>query len=352
MFYQCSSLSQVPESLPATTLAESCYNLMFYECTSLTVAPELPAPSLVDGCYGSMFKGCTNLSRVTCLATDISAFNCTYSWLNNVPAAGTFIRAPKPTPWERTGDGIPSGWEQTVPVGKVVSTDGNCYASASAATAAGKTPCALIFYAGNVGETDATFRAGLAIALQDCSTTHEWGNKGTEQDQSVFPNVSSISAANADLNGIRKTLAMVNFTGTDVSGREARGFNSPAAPSYTSGWFLPTAGQWNLFLKYCGQEIDTAVWGGFQHGASGTVTVNKALTDVGGTSFNGDTYGYWTSSQNGADYAVRVVFDPSYGLAFGEQDKGAYYTHVRPFLAFTFDSQGLNDYNPYEEQIW
>lgn len=48
--------------LPATTLAEECYDSMFRNCTSLTTAPELPATTLVTYCYGSMFEGCTSLT--------------------------------------------------------------------------------------------------------------------------------------------------------------------------------------------------------------------------------------------------------------------------------------------------
>ena len=61
MFRQCTSLTIAPE-LPATTLAESCYYGMFEECTSLIVAPELPATTLAFNCYGSMFEECTSLT--------------------------------------------------------------------------------------------------------------------------------------------------------------------------------------------------------------------------------------------------------------------------------------------------
>lgn len=47
--------------LPATTLADFCYNSMFSSCTSLTTAPALPATTLVSDCYHSMFNGCTSL---------------------------------------------------------------------------------------------------------------------------------------------------------------------------------------------------------------------------------------------------------------------------------------------------
>ena len=61
MFYGCTSLTTAPE-LPATTLAEYCYGSMFEDCTNLSTAPELPAMTLADNCYHEMFYSCTNLS--------------------------------------------------------------------------------------------------------------------------------------------------------------------------------------------------------------------------------------------------------------------------------------------------
>ena len=61
LFYYCTQLTSAPE-LPATTLANSCYEGMFMGCTSLTTAPELPATSLANSCYAGMFKGCTSLT--------------------------------------------------------------------------------------------------------------------------------------------------------------------------------------------------------------------------------------------------------------------------------------------------
>ena len=109
MFMNCTSLTTAPE-LSATTLADGCYNSMFYNCTSLTTAPKLLATTLADYCYTSMFKGCTSLSSITCLATDISALNCTSGWVRNVSPNGTFTKAASMTSWTSGNDGIPSGW--------------------------------------------------------------------------------------------------------------------------------------------------------------------------------------------------------------------------------------------------
>ena len=109
MFYDCASLTNAP-SLPATTLAGSCYESMFKSCTSLTTAPELPATTLAQYCYSSMFNGCSKLSAVTCLATDITESGCTTDWLEGVAATGTFTKASDMTSWETGASGIPSGW--------------------------------------------------------------------------------------------------------------------------------------------------------------------------------------------------------------------------------------------------
>lgn len=109
MFSGCDSLTIAPD-LPATTLTNHCYYGMFSCCSSLTTAPELPATILEVSCYEYMFNSCTSLTSITCLATDISAKDCTSSWVNNVASSGTFIKNPSMTSWAISISGIPSGW--------------------------------------------------------------------------------------------------------------------------------------------------------------------------------------------------------------------------------------------------
>ena len=75
MFYGCTSLTQAP-ALPAMTLAESCYGGMFNQCTALTQAPALPATTLARGCYFSMFQGCTGLTQAPALPATVLATRC------------------------------------------------------------------------------------------------------------------------------------------------------------------------------------------------------------------------------------------------------------------------------------
>ena len=109
MFKDCKSLTTAPE-LPATTLVNACYSEMFRNCTSLTSAPELPATKLESSCYIFMFDGCKSINYIKCLATDISARNCTIGWLGNVSSTGTFVKNSAMSSWTTGNNGIPSNW--------------------------------------------------------------------------------------------------------------------------------------------------------------------------------------------------------------------------------------------------
>jgi hypothetical protein len=110
MFNNCSSMTQGPSILPATTVYPGCYNNMFGGCGSLIVAPELPAKTLASRCYYRMFMSCTSLNYIKCLATDISASSCLTDWTLGVPANGTFIKDANMFGWPTGTAGIPSGW--------------------------------------------------------------------------------------------------------------------------------------------------------------------------------------------------------------------------------------------------
>ena len=95
--------------LPAT-LSPYCYYEMFKTCKALTTAPTLSATSLVDNCYKDMFLNCNKLNYIKCLATDISATDCTDGWVNGVSPEGTFVKAVSMNDWTTGTSGIPSGW--------------------------------------------------------------------------------------------------------------------------------------------------------------------------------------------------------------------------------------------------
>ena len=134
MMFSGTGITEAP-ALPATTLTNACYSDMFMNCISLAAAPELPAPTLVEGCYSSMFSGCSSLGYVKCLATDISADYCTTGWLSGVAATGTFVKAAATNGWPVGADesenvnGIPEGWTVDESVSLNSDGEGNYWAT-------------------------------------------------------------------------------------------------------------------------------------------------------------------------------------------------------------------------------
>ena len=96
MFYDCTELATAP-SLPATTLASYCYSGMFYDCIALTTAPELPATTLADECYSDMFSGCTALTTAPALPATTLAHGCYYRMFYGCTALTTAPELPATT---------------------------------------------------------------------------------------------------------------------------------------------------------------------------------------------------------------------------------------------------------------
>lgn len=91
MFYDCTSLTTAPE-LPATTLSSYCYYGMFSGCTRLTQAPELPATTLTNGCYANMFHSCSSLTTAPTLPATTLA---NYCYANMFRDCTSLIQAPE-----------------------------------------------------------------------------------------------------------------------------------------------------------------------------------------------------------------------------------------------------------------
>lgn len=93
MFARCSALNYInSDSLPAMTLAESCYESMFDSCSALTKGPVLPAKKLVSNCYKKMWYICSNLNEIHCYCTDTLGSTYSSSWVMSVASSGTFYQ--------------------------------------------------------------------------------------------------------------------------------------------------------------------------------------------------------------------------------------------------------------------
>ena len=74
--------------LPSTELAEGCYSGMFYNCQISTI--DLPANKLVKDCYKFMFYGCKLLTRVKICYQENYNINSFQNWVDWVASTGTF----------------------------------------------------------------------------------------------------------------------------------------------------------------------------------------------------------------------------------------------------------------------
>lgn len=109
MFSNCSNLVNAPTELPATTLASECYSGMFYNCISLVRAPYLPASQLASGCYTSMFGYCSKLSYIKAGILN-GSYNALSNWVNGVSATGVYEKPASSNFNDRGKSGIPEGW--------------------------------------------------------------------------------------------------------------------------------------------------------------------------------------------------------------------------------------------------
>ena len=98
LFSYCTGLTSAENLiLPATTLAQSCYQRMFQGCTSLTTAPALPATTLATYCYGNMFNGCTSLTTAPKLPATTLALGCYKNMFYNCTSLTTAPELPVTT---------------------------------------------------------------------------------------------------------------------------------------------------------------------------------------------------------------------------------------------------------------
>ena len=115
MFRDCTAITDfskaiMPNGTSNTTnqSADGPCKGMFLNCTNLIKAPYLPATTLSDAAYDIMFENCSSLTEVKCNATTFGT-NATFYWLDCVSASGTFYKNVNAT-WKSGVSGIPSGW--------------------------------------------------------------------------------------------------------------------------------------------------------------------------------------------------------------------------------------------------
>ena len=220
-------------------------------------------------------------------------------------------------------------------VGSVVTTDGNVYATVAAASAASKTAVAVIAYVGTAGSVDAssdTYK-GLAVALSDANSGSncQWAESFANCLSSS--QTSDIVAALGFKNGITCTSTLTGDGHTHAAATAAASNNGTTAPTGTSGWFMPSMGQWNLIVqglatKKAGSAVTTDLTYMTENPTYKADNLNSVITAAGGTGFQEDSY--WASTEQTHVRAWAMDFWYGYALQYAKTTN----RYVRSIIAF------------------
>lgn len=240
---------------------------------------------------------------------------------------------------DEDGGNNPISVASSAKVGDIYYSDGTY----STVLVSGKTPIGIVVYVG----TDAVSENmhGLVMALNDAGQAKWYYNNSSIPDSEI-PIVSTMEGLIADMGGLAKSAILRAHRHDTMTCIDNYNVSVPAG---TSGWFLPSAGQWIAVLNGYGAGItkDTP-FKVFTGGPQVLESINKALNKVGveGTDYTeiGHKYGtgqdnyYWTSSKSDGgrnNYSpVDIVFSKQDGVRVGNSGSDMSSLFIRPFLAF------------------
>lgn len=179
---------------------------------------------------------------------------------------------------------------------------------------------------------------GLVMALTNASEGCRWGdenmdeNSGGAAGEPFTDNVDILKKMYADVNGYAETHWIIETYGKNGStalqdtyqafyhasryGTEDGGTSQYAAPPATTGWFIPSMGQWwNILSNLGGIDLrsyqDKEGWSDLVLASTAVDNINKNLEKISGaTKFNAYPC-FWSSSEYNSYGACDMRFDTS-----------------------------------------
>lgn len=202
---------------------------------------------------------------------------------------------------------------------------------------------------------------GLVMALTNASNGCRWGNYGTDENNGgaagtpFRDNTSTLRMQYNNVDGYGEThwILKTYSDGTTLRdtytafyhasryGTAEGGTSRYATPNTTTGWFLPSMGQWWDILSYLGRidltayrgssESDTSISGAARTAVDNMNKYSEKIDDA--TPFNTGTY-FWSSSEYSSRNACDVDLYGSGNLHLYYYSKGSSYSKVRCVFAF------------------
>ena len=213
-------------------------------------------------------------------------------------------------------------------LGKVIGADGKLYDTATDATTAGTTASALIVYLGKEGEENTSYQHGLAIAMRNGS----WSTWYTSNSGTCVTQIYNIADALANKSGIAFTNTLTSDGHVHNAATAAKNFGA-TYPLGTSGWFLPSIGQWNLIVqglasKKQGSPVTTDLKNENRNPTYYYSNLNSVITDAGGVGFANGSYS--SSTECKTTQCWTISFMNGWAQALSKQEG----YNLRAVLAF------------------
>jgi hypothetical protein len=219
-----------------------------------------------------------------------------------------------------------------------------------------------VIFSNTVSATDSVngWTHGYAMALTNAASGVAWSSSTYASTQEFTPLVNTFSDYETQLDGYTRCQTIKTKAGSNLSSYypaiySALNYSAYTAPSGTSGWYLPSSGQWYLIVTNLGgitgtgtQLTDTnsglLYWYYSGKAVSTRDAINIYLNKVSGSnSIDNSTSGdwttarwYWCCSEKTSSYAFVVSFgsDGALYLSSTTKTNSPSVVRVRSVVAF------------------
>lgn len=185
---------------------------------------------------------------------------------------------------------------------------------------------------------------GLVMALKDASLSEKWC---LTRSNSVLQDTPNFKSAYNDISGLancNKIWALNGYQTSYPAFNIAKEYNIKCPVSRTTGWFLPSYGQWCDIIEKLGGYSLSAYYNSVEkviviQGVSSTITDNimSKLQSIGQGYYNPiltQTYCYWSSTELDTENSRHIDFNKNNALTLYCYYKDFLGYRVRCILAF------------------
>lgn len=211
----------------------------------------------------------------------------------------------------------------------------------------GKTPIAIIFSTNTTSyDKSQAYTHGYAMALKDMTSTYTWGS---QLDNSSLTNYNGTTSYldRMDMEGFMNR--SYESAASYAASYAAKNSYGVAAPTGTSGWFLPSSGQWFEIISNLGSLATTGISFDGWHGTTENMisarvanSINNRMSVLPSSSYDpfdvvtaiGESIYYWSSTEYDNNDALAACFANDGSMLFATNKAKNVACRVRPIIAF------------------